>query len=870
MRWLRGIKHRVLSLLGRNRAAEELDEEIQYHIDLDIEKNIAAGMSAADARRQALLQFGNIENAKEEVRDESGVRWMEDLMSDVRFALRGLRKTPVFTAAALISLGVGIGANTAIFSVVNGVLLQPLPYPDSDRLYSAFVDFPDFDAPFSAADFLRIEEAQEDVASLAAYDTHGFTLTTPDGPEIVRGAWVTSAFFEVLGISPNMGRAFAPDDEAAVVVNYDFWQTQLAGTNDVLARFLELDGELFAIAGVLPPDFQLPRHYESKVLALLRVDEPPRRGPFHLRGLVRLADGVSPQVFQQHLQTAKDRTDGLYPEGSNDWRYGIRPLKETVVGNADRMLVLLLSAVGCVLLIAVANVANLLLARGAVRQGEVALRSALGANRGRIVRQMLTESAVLGMLGASLGLGLAWLGVEVLGTAASSFVPRMNEVAIDRWVLGFALCVGLVSGTIIGIVPTFNIPWKRLSQSLTTTGRGGFAGANRGVIRKTLVISEFALALTVLLASGLLIRSMQRLQSVDLGFEDDGIAAILLSLPSDPYESEEEFDAFFSNLELRLQSIAGVASMGYSTAIPPDRLGMTNNYTVEGEEPGPNGGQPTCPWLTANESYFGTLEIPLRQGRIFNASDQPGAVVVSEEFARFHFPGKSAIGKRLKGGAWDAAEPWLTIVGVVGDAPYTGVGRETHRTVYLPYHQAGRYRFPWVVVRLDGEAETLLPQIRRELVTLDARVPIFTVATMNEMVRESTSTERSLSLLFSVLAVVALVLAATGIYGVVSYHVTKRRRDFAIRRALGAPNAGVVGGVLKEGLVLAAFGVLLGCGGAYLLARGLSSLLFEISPTDVTTFVTAALTLTAVAVVACLIPSLRASRVDPVSALREE
>jgi predicted permease len=873
MRWIRGLRHRVRSLFGRNRAALELDEEIRFHIELDIKKNVDAGMTEIAARRQAMLRFGSVENAKEEVRDESGVRWVEDLTSDVRFALRGLRKTPVFTAAALISLGVGIGANTAIFSVVNGVLLQPLPYPNADRLYSAAAVYPDFSAPLSEADFIQISEMEENSAWLAAYNNESFTLTTEEGPEMVRGAWVTPTIFDVIDVSPIVGRRFTPDDEFAVIVSFEFWQARLAGTIDVLDDGLQLNGDLYSIVGVLPSGFQLPRDRHGEIYLLRRVEEPSRRGPFFLRSLVRLADGVMPELFHEQLRNVADGTKSLYPGGSDDWRYGIRPLKEVVVGNVARMLVLLFVAVGCVLLIAIANVANLLLARGAARQGEVALRSALGANRNRIIRQMLTESAVLGLLGAILGIVLAWVGVEVLGAAAASFIPRMEEVGIDRWVLVFALATGILSGAIVGIAPAFSVPWKRLNQELSTSGRGGSMRSKRGTMRKTLVIAEFALALTVLLASGLLIKSLMRLQSTDLGFDDEGIVAFRLSLPSDPYQGPEEFDTFFSTLERRLVSLPGVSHVAYATSLPPDRLGMTNNYAVEGEEPEPGGAQPTCPWLTANESYFQTLGIPLLQGRTFDGNDrngEPGVVVVSEEFARFHFPGGNAVGKRLKGGAWNPAIPWLTIVGVVGNVPYLGLREGVHRTVYMSYRQAGRYRVPWVVARIARDFESSMPQIRREIATLDARAPIHSIATMRQMVRESTTTGRSLSTLFSVLAAVALLLAATGIYGVFSYHVSSQRREFAIRQALGAPGAGVVGGVLREGIVLAVVGVVLGTVGAFFLARALSSLLFEISPTDVPTYVGTALVLTTTAILACLVPSVRASRVDPVVVLREE
>jgi putative ABC transport system permease protein len=714
---------------------------------------------------------------------------------------------------------------------------------------------------------------QDDPALFGAYDDAGFTMSASEGPEMVFGAQVTQSFFDVLDVPPVIGRHFTVDDDFAAIISHEFWQSRLSGTSNVLERSLELDGNLFSIVGVLPSNFQLPWSGEGEVYTLLRINEPPRRGPFYLRTLVRVDGEVDTESFRGQLSAVGERTKSLYPQGTDEWRYTIRPLKEAVVGDAGRTLMLLFAVVGCVLLIAIANVANLELARGTAREGEVALRSALGANRNRLVRQMLTESAVLGMIGAALGLLLAWIGAEALGAAASAFIPRMESVSLDNRVLVFALTVGLLSGLFVGVVPAISMSWKRLNTQLGAARRGSGAGTRRSHLRRALVITEFALALMVLLASGLLLRSLIRMQSAELGFDQHGVVAFRIALPADPYSGAEEFDAFFAHLEHRLTSGAGISSVGYGTGVPPDRYFMANNYTVQGQEPAPGGVQPVCPWVASDENYFETLGIALKRGRTFDETDRAvgvGSVVVNEAFERSHFPGESAVGKRLKGGAWNPDAPWLTIVGVVGDVSYRGIREESHRTVYIPYAQAGRRRTPWVMIRHELMAETVIQQIRREIVTLDSRVPMHDVWTLDQLVRESTATGRSLSTLFSVLALVALVLAATGIYGVIAYHVNIQRRDIAIRQALGSPRAGVVGRVLREGLALAAIGVVLGSGGAYMLARGMSSLLYGTSPTDITSYVGTALLLTATAFLACLIPSVRASRADPVAVLRED
>ncbi len=574
------------------------------------------------------------------------------------------------------------------------------------------------------------------------------------------------------------------------------------------------------------------------------------------------------------LNSAEAQVRQGYTASSSEWRYKTIPLKEVIVGDIGQTLTVLSVVVMCVLLIAIANVVNLLLARGSSREREVAMRTALGARRGRIVRQLLTESAILGLLGGLAGLVLAAGVVELVVAGGASLVPRLDAVSIDGRVLGFALLLGVVSGALAGIVPALTLKYPRLSEVLKEGGRFGTGGRARGITHNALVVGEFALALTVLISSALLVKSLVRLQSADLGIDGEGVMVFNLALPEDPYAQQEEFNGFLSALEQRIAALPGVSEVGFSTSLPPDQLAMTNNYVVEGDEPGPDGYQPTAEWIPTSEGYFDALRVPLARGRSFTPSDRgnaPGVVAVNRAFVRQHFPNEDPVGKRIQSGNFDPEGGWLTIVGIVGDVSYDGAARGVSPTVYAPLRQnPGWYRRFYTVVRASVDPESLLPALRVALAELEPRVPLRNVSTMEQLIRQSTAAERFRSSLFTVLAVLALVLAATGVYGVVSYSVTSKQRETAIQRALGASNARVFATVLKQGLLLAVLGTALGLGGAGVLSRFIRTLLFDVSATDFTVYVGTGLTMLAVSVAACLLPSVRASRTDPMAALRAE
>ena len=889
MAWMMGLVHRMRRLLTMERTEQELDEEIRFHLERDIERNVAAGTTETEARRQAHLRFGGVENIKEQVRDETGVRWFEDFTQDLRYGFRGLRRAPVFTAVALISLSIGIGANTAVFSVVNGVLMRPLPYPDQDRLQYLQVEWRDFKSPLSDADFLTLEAQRERFGSLVGYGLTSFTLATADGPEALPGAWATHGMAEVFGIDPILGRGFLPDDELVALVSYDYWQTRFGGATDALGRTLDLDGDNYRIIGIMPPEFALPRQEEGQVWVLRSITEPSRRGPFYIRAVARTTAGVPRADALALLRSMETDVRQRYAASAGDWGYAMTPLAQVVVGSLgtafhgsdkDRVigaqtLTAVLVVVFSVLLIGVANVINLLLARGATREREVAMRTALGARRGRLVRQLLTESAILGLAGGVGGLVLAAGVVKVVVASGASLVPRLNEVTIDGRVLGFALLLGTVAGVVAGVVPALTLKHPRLAEVLREGGRSSTGGRRRGLTSNALVVGEFALTLTVLIVSALLVKSLVELQRADLGVETADVITFRIFLPDDPYNQPAEFDRVLTELEGRLGAIPGVQDVGFTSSLPPDRLAMTNNYVVEGEDLDPAGYQPTAEWVLASPGYFDALRIRRVRGRSIRESDRlgdPGIVVVNEAFVQRHFPNQDPIGRRLQSGNFDAEGEWLTIVGVVGDVVYeSGAAGGVNPTVYGPLRQAPEwYRRFYATIKSSVDAESLVPALRQAVAEIEPRVPLRNVVTMDELVHQSTSAERFRSSLFTVLAFLALALAATGVYGVVSYSVTSRHRETAIQRALGASNARVFRGVLRQGVVLAALGTALGLAGAVVLSRFIRTLLFDVSATDLAVYAGAGSMMLAVAAAACLLPSYRASRTDPMAALREE
>jgi len=624
----------------------------------------------------------------------------------------------------------------------------------------------------------------------------------------------------------------------------------------------------------MPPGFGVPGQEREDVWPLLELDLPQRQGPFYLTGVGRLEVGVSLSEAREDLLRSQAALQELYPDTSENWRYEVEPLRQAVVKGTNTTLWLLMGAVSLVLLIAVGNVANLLLSRSTTRTREMATRAALGAGPGRLIRQLLTEAAVLGLIGSVAGLALAFWGVQLISVVGVSFVPRLHEVEINLTILSFTLSLGVLAGVSAGLAPVIQIPWRNLGQLVREGGTTSFGGGISTRLRQALVVGEFALAFIVITAAGLLLRSMLLLQNEELGFHTQGLLTWRIDLPEETYEDSRSWVVFFHRLEESLKSLPGVVGVGFSTSLPPDQLRMTNNYNVEGQGPGLGGQDQTAEWMLANEGYFATLGIPIVNGRTFTAADSPGGVssaVVNEAFARRHFPDGDAIGARFQGGNYDPNGNWLTIVGVVGDVPYaSGAAGGTAPTVYTPFLQ-NPWRGLYTSVRTSNSDPALLaPAVRKVVSDLDPRIPIRDLALMEERVRGSEAPARFRTLLFAILAVVGLVLATSGIYAVMEFSVSRRRREIAIRMALGADAARTLRGILLRGFRTSMLGLGLGLVGSLILTRSLRSVLYEVSPMDATTILGTATLLAAVALAATLGPAVSATRTDPADVLRDE
>jgi predicted permease len=876
MSFLTGLRHRVRELVNPSEVARELDEELRDHYDHERKRQIDCGLGPDAAERATRIRAGRLDLAREAVAGERTGHLVADLARDLRAAMRAIRRAPGFAAAVVVSLALGIGGTTAIFSVVYGVLLRPLAFDHSDELHIVRVWWNDFSASLSPADYFALRDTRRSSGAVGAYvfPDSGFALAGRDGPELIEGGFVTPDLLEVLRVAPRLGGGFtAQQKPCEILISEALWQRRLGGTRDAIGRSLTLDGQSCAVVGVMPAGFNLPGQRNGDVWAKAPLKPPKRRGPFFLTALARVPAGSSVGTAEARITTAvtpllRDRY-GI----KDSWRYGLRSLHDTLVGNVRQTLLLTFAAVSLVLLIAMANVANLLLARGTVRARELAVRASLGAGRGRLARQLLTESAVLGIAGGALGVLLATLLVDIARTAGAEIVPRLSEVRVDAAVMAFGCALGLCSGLLAGVLPVVRLPWTRLGDWLREGGRTG-ESVKHGRTRRALVVGEIALTLTVVTSAALLVKSLITVESEDPGFRPDGLLSFRLSLPDQPYDDEAKFAAFVANLTTRLTSLPGVSSVAYAASLPPDLLNFTNNYTLEGAGRDGAGKSGVAEWNVVSQDYFDALSIPVTRGRRFVDTDRPEdppVALVNDSFVRQHFHGLDPIGKRLKGGEWDPRSPWTTIVGVVRDVPYAGgVWGGSQPMVYSAFSQSLWLKNPYVVVRTAGDPAASLAAVRAAVTAIDAGVPLRDVATMTERVRRSTTIPRFRGLLFSFFAVLALAIALTGIYGIMAHHVNQRRRETAIRRALGATSQQMLASTLGAGLRLALVGIVLGTGAALAVTRSMAALLYRVDPRDPTVLAGVAALLAATAVIACIVPALRAASIDPAAVLRDE
>ena len=814
---------------------------------------------------------------------------MTDLLHDLRLCVRGFARTPGFTALAILTLALGIGANSAIFSVVNSVILKPLAYPDPDRLVMITSQSPGFERFWiDPAEYFDLKENNASFEAVGAYIVGGANLSAGDRPVRVTSVSVTASMFDALGVRPIRGRVLQPDDnlpttERVVVLSHDLWERAFAKDPGVIGQRVEISGTPRTVVGIMPPGFDL-HDAGAEIWLPLNINPVTNRGTrtSHSLYLVgRLKPGVSLESARAELSTMLGRWRDIaggaqHVPNDSTHRILFQPLQADVVGSAGTALWILQGAVGFVLLIACANLANLLLARAESRHKEFAVRVALGAGRGRLLRQFISEGIVLSIAGGAVGLFLAWAGLRVLLDANPESIPRAAEIGLDANVLLFTLGIALATGVVFGLAPLLHLSQASMSLALKEGGTRTTATAKRNRVRRGLVVAEVALAVMLVVGSGLMLRSLWNLMSVDAGFERDDL--ITFGLVQAPAKFPEMWRraAFYTGVLEQLQAIPGVTAAAAMTGLPPLRQVNANTTYFEGlpQTGGPQ--QLVDYYQTVTTDYVRTMGIPVIEGRALGPGDVAGAprvAMVNEKLAKLFYPDQSIVGRRVRpGGAADSI--WFTVVGVLKDVKQGGLDSETGTELYIPFEQTPTWGLTPVnmniVIRSALPMETLAPRIREIITAADPTVPIVNMRTMDDVFEESVVRPRFLAQLLTVFGGLALVLAAIGTYGVLSYAVMERRHEIGIRMALGADRSTVLGMILGQGLRVTALGIVIGLIGALLLTRLASSLLYDVKPTDPLTFALVALFVTIIAAFACLVPARRATAVDPMVVLRDK
>jgi predicted permease len=809
------------------------------------------------------------------------------MKKDIQYAIRQLLKHRAFALIAILALALGIGANTAIFSVVNAVLLRPLPYPQAEQLVWLWGTNPLNDIPKETASYPDYADWRAQAQSFQAMGAFAQTspiLTGSDGePERLPGGYAMGDFFSVIGVEPALGRKFLPEEfetgkNRVVILSHALWQRRFGGDPKIVGQEISISGNPHTVIGVLPASFQDPVPEATKVLQLwlpLAVSDNlrnSRRGDF-LNVVARLKPGVQIEAARSEMKGIAARLEKQYPDTNTQWGVIVQPLHETLTGDVRPALLILLSAVAFLLLIACANVANLLLARASSRQREIAIRAALGASRGRVVRQLLTENILLSLCGGGLGLLFAWWGIQALLALSPGNIPRLGSIGIDREVLFFTLGVSLVTGVLFGLVPALTASRPDLNNTLKEGGRSSAEGAAGRRLRSSLAVAEIALSLVLLVGAGLLIRSFIRLQDVRPGFNSQHLLCIDLALPSAKYKEDQQTVNFFDQLLASLAQQPGIQSAAVAAGLPLGGGADFLAFSVEGRVLSRTDRTPDAEARVVSPDYFRTMQIPLRSGRVLSDRDVPGqpdAVVVSETLVKKYFPGQDPLGKRLTFGDPQAKDAqWYTVVGVVGDVRGVSLNEEPYGQLYTSYRQNPR-RALTLVVQTAADPTTMLGSVRERIWSLDRQQPLYNVRTAEEVLAKSIARPRFNMLLITILASVALVLAAVGIYGVISYSVTQRTHEIGVRMALGASAGDVLKLVVGQGMLLAGIGLVLGLLAAFGVTRIMATLLFGVTATDPVTYFGLALLLGLIALIACYIPARRATKVNPVTALRAE
>jgi putative ABC transport system permease protein len=887
------IRHRLRAIFRRNAIEQEMENELALHLEMEAQANIRRGMSPEAARRQAVLALGGLEGTREAVRDSRGVRPIEDLVRDVRFAFRSFARTPGFTITAMLVLALGIGATTSIFSAVRAVVLRPLPFAEPDRLYMLWETNPEMGGETQMASPANYLDLKERVASFADVEAYGSLWQAPitglEQPVALRAMPVTGGFFSMLGVRPMLGRDFTEAEtwasatwragETPLLLSGDTWRSVFGGDESVIGTSVTFNGGAARVVGVMPEGFAFPEEGVQLWIPTGWGDEARDAAWFRrshsIWPVARLADGATPEQAAAELDAVAAQLEREHPEVNRLMGAGMSPLQDFLLGDTRTPLIVLLGAVGLLLLIACANVGNLLLVRASARRRELAVRAALGADRGRLVRQMLTESVVLAVLGGAAGIVLGVAGTWLLERLQPAGLLRVTAFPVDGGVIAFAVAATAGAAVLFGTFPAFLARRAGRGEALREAGRSGSVGRVAGRVVGGLVVAEVALAALLVLGAGLLVRSITELRQVDPGFDPEGVVAITLNVPGARYRGPAQVIGFYDQVLDRIRALPGVASVAGSSTLPLRDRGSTSDFFIAGRAADEYGTEVLRRSVTPG--YFETMRVPLLAGRRFTEADAwrgdgvDGVVLINEAMARQYFAGQDPVGQRITlDRSPDSTSAWHTIVGVVGSERQSAIATPPQIELIEPFAQNPE-REMYIYVRVErGDPTQVVPAVRSIIHDLDPDLPLFGATAMEDLVADSMVRDWFLMLLLLTFAAVAVVLALVGVYGVTAQAARQRMPELGLRMALGAQHRDIVWLTIRHGLPLVTAGVALGVAGALVATRAMASMLYGVAPNDPATFAVVVLFLTTASLAASWLPARRAARVDPAVTLRAE
>ena len=862
------------ALFRRHAADSELDDELRFHLERQIAKYVKSGMSETAAIRRARLEFGGLDQVKDECREARGINFVETFVQDLRYATRTLLLSPAFTSCAVLTLALGIGANTAIFSVVNSVLLNPLPYLNPQQLVAARQN----DSRPNLKDIQRLTNS---FASSGGVNIETMDITGKGEPVRVHAAFVDAGLLPTLGVQPMLGRWISADEDVKggprnVVVSYPFWRDFLGSDPHVLGKSIRLSGNSYTVIGLMPSGFTLPKE-SADIFVSLWVAYPqaaPFRGVHFMHTYWRLKPGVALRQAQAEIAQVDRRLAEQFPDSEKGRGTLLVPLHEWLVGDIRAALLILFGSVGLVLLIACANFAMLLMARSVARRRELMIRAALGASNGRLIRQRLTESTLLAFVGGAVGLVVAKIGTTFLLALKPAALRRFTAIHMDVRVFLFVFAISLLTGLLFGLLPAWSASRGDTAEALRENTRATGSSASRNLLRSFLVTAELALALVLLVAAGLLMKGFLRLRSVNPGFNPANVMTMYLQLSETRYPEISSQTNFRRELLARINALPGLEA-AMITDLPLAGNYVDHRVVIDGRPTATVGTEPEVQTLSIMGDYFDVMQIPLRAGRNFQATDregQPLVAIVNEAFVRQYLPNQNPVGSRIDWTRGDEPHKWMTIVGVAGDVKHSGLNQPVDPAVYAPFSQNDE---PWrrwmtLVIKTQAPIAGLVEDTKKQVWSLDSQIPVNDVQSMDDLMAVSVAQQHFNMLLLGLFAVLALTLAGVGIYGMIAYRVNQRTHEIGVYIALGAQHRDVLRLVMKDGVKLTLLGIALGLGGAVALTRVMVSLLFEVKPTDPATLIGVALLLATAALLACYIPARRALKIQPITALRCE